>query len=272
MSASGSWAVHYNDLNNLSKYFKTIVSKTCTLNSRNGNGEPNYIDIPDAKLSLNCMGMPNNGYKYYRELLPIFDTKKITYILSLDTSNLDDLEIMLKDYNLFVGNTYQIVELNLSCPNIHSNSSKLASYHPELLDEILGRLKFKYKNLNFGLKLSPYLDRDLILNIAIKLNNHATYANNISHIICCNTIPNGLYLNNKTLKPELSAIYGGIGGFPLKLISLSNISMFRKILDPSIKIIGCGGIEKYQDIMEYYSVGAVGVQIGNLIKKSLKNC
>ena len=273
MSASGSWAVNYTDLEAITKYFKTIVSKTCTLNFQQGNEEPNYINIPEANLALNCMGMPNWGYEYYRNMLPIFRNRNITYILSVNTSNSQEMNLILEDYNFFVGATPEIVELNLSCPNLHSSSSKLASYCPESVEELLGQLRYKYKNLHFGLKLSPYLDRDLILKIASKLNNNATYSNNITHIICSNTIPNGLYLNKETQEPHLSAVYGGISGFPLKLISLSNVSIFRKILDPSISIIGCGGIENAKDIIEYYKVGAVGVQIGNGIKKRIvKNC
>mgnify|MGYP003348351106 CR=1 FL=1 len=46
---------------------KTIITKTCTLLPNNGNMYPTFIEI-DNDTSINCLGMPNMGYSYYKDL------------------------------------------------------------------------------------------------------------------------------------------------------------------------------------------------------------
>ena len=41
----------------------TFVTKTATLDFRQGNPEPRYQDVPLG--SINSMGLPNNGLDYY---------------------------------------------------------------------------------------------------------------------------------------------------------------------------------------------------------------
>ena len=262
MPASGAWAVARENMEALINKWKftTVISKTCTMDPKRGNPVPNFVNYPAHQFSINCMGMPNYGYPYYRNLLSYFNTKGITYILSVDGSNFLELIGMLDDYSTYIKSP-EIVEINLSCPN---TLNTIPSYSLDYFEKILERLKHRYNNLHIGLKLSPILDPHLILKTSILLGDFATYDNSITHIVCSNSIPNGLVLNNKK-KPVLSAVFGGISGFPSKLISQSNVYKFSKILEPSIKIIGCGGIETHRDVDEYLSLGAAGVQIGRAI-------
>ena len=45
----------------------TFVTKTATLEFRQGNPEPRYQDVPLG--SINSMGLPNNGLDYYLNYL-----------------------------------------------------------------------------------------------------------------------------------------------------------------------------------------------------------
>ncbi len=45
----------------------TFVTKTATLDFRQGNPEPRYQDVPLG--SINSMGLPNNGLDYYLDYL-----------------------------------------------------------------------------------------------------------------------------------------------------------------------------------------------------------
>ena len=53
----------------------TFVTKTATLEFRQGNPEPRYQDVPLG--SINSMGLPNNGLDYLPEL-PFGITRKGT--------------------------------------------------------------------------------------------------------------------------------------------------------------------------------------------------
>ena len=264
MSASGAWAVTKDDMDHLVSNFnfKTIISKTCTITPKSGNPSPNFINLSSQKLSLNCMGMPNKGYQYYRDLLPYYNARGVNYILSVDGTNIPDLMYMLADYSQFVKSP-EIVEINLSCPN---TSNIIPSYSVGYLEELLfSKLKSAVlPNINIGLKLSPILDPELLLATATVVNKFSQSSNLITHLVCSNSIPNGLLLDDNN-EPVLSNIYGGISGLPAKLIAMSNVARLRKLLEPNIQIIGCGGIENMKDVEQYFSVGASGVQVGRAI-------
>ena len=262
MPASGAWASTRENMDNIiNKWkFNTVVSKTCTMDPKSGNPIPNFVNFPAQQFSINCMGMPNYGYTYYRNLLPYFNSKGITYILSVDGGNFLELIGMLDDYSIYIKSP-EIVEINLSCPN---TLDTIPSYSLDYFEKLLEKLKYRYNNLHIGLKLSPMLDPHLILKISILLGDYATYDNSITHIVCSNSIPNGIVFD-KNNKPVLSAVFGGVSGFPAKLIAQNNVFKLSKILEPSIKIIGCGGVENHKDVAEYLNMGAAGVQIGRAI-------
>ena len=141
-----------------------------------------------------------------------------------------------------------LVELNLSCPNLHS---EIPCYCPHVLRNILNTIhELGLKHLDFSLKLSPYLDHGLcdriirVINLAVDGGGCA-----IRYVVLSNSIPGGLILGGGI--PVLSNIYGGLSGKLNKYISLGNVHYFRSRLHPSIKIIGCGGIETKQDVLDY---------------------
>lgn len=266
---------------------KTIITKTCTLLPNKGNLQPVFLEV-SSNASVNCLGMPNLGYTYYRNLYLEYHSKGITYIISMDASNSNQLLKMLQDYDTYLSTLKQelristkcneYVEINLSCPS--TSCPRIIAYDPLEFASILESIKsLELCNLSIGLKLAPYIDKVLLENIA-KLISIYQSSSRISYIVCSNSIPNGMVINSKTGEPVLSAGTGGISGTINKLIAISNTWQFNKILSSSnirkyIKIIGCGGIENYDDIKDYISAGADGVQIGRYLyingPKCLKN-
>lgn len=94
----------------------TFVTKTATLDFRQGNPEPRYQDVPLG--SINSMGLPNNGLDYYLDyLLELQESEPDrTFFLSLVGMSPDETHTILKKVQAsdFKG----ITELNLSCPNV----------------------------------------------------------------------------------------------------------------------------------------------------------
>lgn len=271
MNASGCWVITKEQINNIAnlKDNKTVITKTCTLKENKGNELPNYIKINET-MCINSMGIPNMGYQYYRDLFPIYWKDDTTFIISMDASNWDNLKTMLLDYNKFIKNiknnnySRELVELNISCPNISKNGYKrrLISYDAETLEILLKNLKdLNLDYINFGMKLSPTPDIELINEISTVLNK---FIDIVKYIVCSNTIPNNMILNTSG-KPILSNKTGGISGLPCKLLSISNIYQYSQLIDKNIIIIGCGGIENINDIKDYLNAGAKCIQIGKLI-------
>lgn len=228
-----------------------IVTKSCTLEYRDGNDKPRYYD--NNVLSINSTGLANNGYKFYSDIACEFKNKP--YIMSVAGINKGDNVQIIK--NIQDNNCIDFIELNLSCPNIIGKPQ--IGYDFEACEELF-RTIFEFNEINLGIKLPPYFD---IIHFEIISDIIKEY--DISYVTCINSLGNGLiYDNNKpAIKPKNGL--GGIGGSVIKPFGLSNVYNFNKLLN--IPIIGCGGITCKQDIYEYLLSGATMVQIGTQLMK-----
>ena len=200
----------------------------------------------------------------------------------MDASNWTELEQMLLDYDKYLnthGNTNQreFVEINASCPNkldtIQGTTSRIIAFDPVLLARLLENIKLlDIQHITIGLKLSPYIDKYLLDAISNILIN---YSGLVHYIVCGNSIPNGMVIDHITKKPVLSVNTGGISGTANKLIGISNVYQFVNIfknkldkldkLSKPIHVIGCGGIETSDDVIDYMNAGASCVQVGRVL-------
>ena len=263
---------------------KTIITKTCTLFPNKGNMPPVFLEIC-TNASINCLGMPNPGYSYYRELYLEYKLRGLSYIISMDASNPEQLLKMLEDYDTYLSHLKrelripsqcrEYVEINLSCPS--TTCHRIIAFDTLEFARILESIKsIELCNLSIGLKLAPYVDKILLEQIGNIIIQYSVSAR-IAYIVCSNSIPNGMIINKDTRKPILSAGTGGISGKLNKLLGLSNTWQFDKILSSSgtrksISIIGCGGIETSDDIIEYIAAGADSVQIGRYLYVNGSEC
>ena len=254
LNASGCWCFDEKQIKQIyNSNLGAVVTKTCTLFPNDGNIEPTYY--ASDNIHINSKGLPNKGYQYYKKLYTNFTNKP--FILSVSWENEENTCKLLKDYDLFVIKS-ELIELNLSCPNLNHS---IPSYDYLLLNQILLCLNnLKLKNINFSLKLSPYLDHylcDKIIDI-INLNNNNKI---IKYIVLSNSIPNCIILKDNQF--VLSKKFGGLSGKLNKYISLSNVYYFKDKLDKDIKIIGCGGIDTIEDVNDYLNNGANFVQLAS---------
>jgi len=255
LNASGCWCMNEEQLDDLySSSLGGIVSKTCSIFSKEANPEPNYYYCQKTDAHFNCKGLPNFGYDYYKKLSKKYTEKP--YIISVAFENYDDLKVILNDYEKYSNGNSLLVELNLSCPNLKSLIMGYSSFE---IEKLLGILKFyDLKNIKFGLKLPPYLQLDLMQTIANSINK---FTDIVKYIVLSNSIPNCLPLDNG--KHVLSKIVGGMSGKLNKHISLSNVVYFSKILSKEVAIIACGGIDSIEDIEDYLENGASFVQLAS---------
>ncbi len=81
-------------------------------------------------------------------------------------------------------------------------------------------------------------------------------------LVVSNTIL-GLKINTDTFRPAIGNKFGGISGPGIKPIIVRMVHQCAKAV--KIPIIGCGGIVKVEDVVEYMLAGASAVMIGYLI-------
>ena len=111
-NASGVMCQNGNDLDSLyaSSYCSFVVTKSATLERRDGNPEPRYSTLPNG--SINSSGLPNHGFNFYLDWTYdkltnpnefSFNHKKKIY-LSISGLSLDDNVSMIKSYNSRISN------------------------------------------------------------------------------------------------------------------------------------------------------------------------
>ncbi len=252
LNSSGCWC---NTKQQIEKLYNSdlggVVLKTCSLYPNDGNGAVNYYNNKVDDIKLNCKGLPNKGYEYYRDIVLEYDKKPL--ILSVTTKSYDDLRFILLDFDFHIKNKV-MVEINMSCPNIEY---RIPGYHCKDILKLVEYLSnLNTKKIVYGIKLPPIFEIEKCIKISKILNDNNDI---IRFIVCSNTIPNGY-----TRDIILSNVYGGISGRINKYIALSNVKTFNNILK-NIHIIGCGGVYDNDDIGDYINEGASLVQIGSSV-------
>ncbi|WP_374141376.1 dihydroorotate oxidase [Leptotrichia hongkongensis] len=258
MNAAGVYCYDKNELEQvINSQAGTFVTKTATLQSRPGNPEPRYHDTTLG--SINSMGLPNLGFDYYLEyLLELQKTHPDrTFFFSLVGMSTEDTHALLKKVQEsdFKG----ITELNLSCPNVPGKPQ--IAYDLETTEKLLTDI-FSYFKKPLGVKLPPYFDIVHFDQAAAVFNKFP-----LTFINCINSIGNGLVIEDESVVIKPKNGFGGIGGEYIKPTALANVHAFYKRLNPSIKIIGTGGVLTGQDAFEHILCGASMVQIGTTLHK-----
>ncbi|GFH41651.1 dihydroorotate dehydrogenase [Lactococcus hodotermopsidis] len=261
MNASGVHCMDVTELDELaSSAAGSFVTKSATADGRKGNPEPRYVNLDLG--SINSMGLPNLGLDYY-----------LNYAILRQKSQPDAPFVMsvasYQGFDEYVDNMRQIqdsaytglVELNLSCPNVPGKPQMAYDFEDtkRLLTEI-----FKFYTKPFGVKLPPYFDMQHFDKIANVLNQF-----DLKFVNCINSIGNGLYIDETTdtvvIKPKGG--FGGIGGEYVKPTALANVRALKQRLNPTIEVIGTGGILTGRDAYEHLLCGASMVQVGTQLQK-----
>lgn len=233
----------------------SFVTKTGTLEPRTGNPEPRYYDT--ALGSINSMGLPNLGYDYYLDYVTELQNTPNSkpHFLSLVGLTVDETHHILK---IVEASDYKcLVEVNLSCPNVPGKPQ--IAYDFETTDQILSDI-FSYYTKPLGVKLPPYFDIVHFDQAASIFNKYP-----LSFINSINSIGNALIIEDESVVIKPKNGFGGLGGDYIKPTALANVHAFYQRLNPSIKIIGTGGIKTGRDAFEHILCGASMVQVGTAL-------
>ncbi len=240
-----------------------IMVGSITCESRNGNGGNVFWTSPDGQFSINANGLPNRGIDFYKRALPKMAdiAHKANKLLFVSVAGFSP-----EQYGLLTQKAFQlgadIIELNLSCPNVWSEGIQkiISCFDEELLFATISEITDSVQEESrVGVKISPFSDYFLLENIAGLLGNWRL----IKFVTVCNTFPNGFALDEKG-KPVITFGdgYGGLSGPALKPIALGQVKWLRDLLPEWIDIIGCGGIATGKDVADFLVAGATAVQVG----------
>ncbi|CAM3310086.1 dihydroorotate oxidase [Shewanella violacea] len=261
-NASGPRCTEEDELNLLgTSASAAIMTKSCTMEPREGNAEPRYQALPYG--SIQSMGLPNLGYKAYLEMLPRLKQAGKPIVVSISGFSLADNLTMVK---AFQTSCADLIEVNFSCPNIEGKAQ--VGYDFEQTERALEQL-CELGSKPIGLKLPPYFDFSHFNTMANIIKKFP-----VSFITCINSVGNTLVIDPETesaiIKPKGG--FGGLCGDYIKPIGLANVRAFSQLLPSSIDIIGVGGIKTGTDAFEYLLAGASAVQVATCFEKEGVEC
>ncbi|CAN5894382.1 dihydroorotate dehydrogenase [soil metagenome] len=144
------------------------------------------------------------------------------------------------------------VEINLSCPNLEDG--RMFALDPSRSGEVVSAVSGAV-SVPIGAKLSPNSE-DIVAVAAACAEAGAAW------VTLTNTAW-GAGVDVESRRPLLSGGVGGYSGPPLKPIAMRCVIEVAAAL-PGLPIVGCGGVMKGVDVIEYLMAGASAVEIGTV--------
>ncbi len=249
LAASGTFGyglefAHLVDLNRLGGF----VTKGLSREPMEGAPAPRLCETPSGM--LNAVGLQNVGVRaFVAEKLPVlrsFDTAVVANVFGYSLEDYVEVIRILED-----AEGVAAYELNISCPNVKKGGMQFGS-DPGMVADVVGAARKAAARRPLWVKLSPLVtDIGLIARTAEGAGADA--------LTVANTYP-AMVVDFSTRKSRLGSLTGGLSGPAIKPITLRLVWEVRKAV--RIPIIGLGGIETVEDVLDYAVVGASAVQVG----------
>lgn len=226
----------------------TFSFKGTTLEPRFGNPTPRIAECTSGM--INSVGLQNPGVhdviaKELPKLKEVFDKKVIANVGGFSIEEYVEC-CKLLDKEEQVG----ILEINISCPNVHAGGTNFGT-SPEGAAEVIKAVKAVTTKPVIA-KLTPNVTD--ITEIALACEEAG--ADGLSLI---NTLF-GMRIDLKTKKPVIANKMGGFSGpaiFPVALRAVYQV--YDKV---KIPVVGIGGVSSAKDVIEMMLAGASAVQVG----------
>lgn len=249
LTASGTFGyglefAPYGDLQTLGG----IVVKGLSLKPRDGNPMPRIAET--ACGMLNAVGLQNCGVEaFIKDKLPLLPTENLPVIANLYATNADDfaeLASILASESGIAG-----LEVNISCPNVCEGGIAFGQ-NEGMAASVTEAVKKRAGNKPVIVKLSPNVTD-------ITLIAKACEGAGADMLSCINTL-NGMAVDLTTRRPLLANVTGGLSGPAIKPVALRCVWQVSQAVN--IPVIGIGGIQIAEDVLEFILAGASAVQVG----------
>ena len=224
-----------------------IMAKAVTQFERLGNDLPRVAETSSGM--LNAIGLKNPGLEVVmNEKYPFLAQYDVPIFANVAGSTEEEYVEVCK----VVGNAPNVkaIELNISCPNV-SEGGVAFGVDPEIAERLTRKAK-EVASVPVYVKLSPNVTDITAIAKAVERGG----ADGITMI---NTLT-GMRIDLKTRKPILANKTGGLSGPAVKPIAIKMLYEVSRAVE--IPIIGMGGVETVDDVIEMFLAGASAVAIG----------
>ncbi len=248
IAASGTFGygvefAHLVDLNRLGG----IVVKGLSLEPMAGAPPPRLCETPSGM--LNAIGLQNIGVRaFVAEKLPALRSYRTAVIANVFGCTVEEYVGVIRILEEAEG--LAAYELNISCPNTAHGGIQFGS-EPQMVSEVVAVVRSATKR-PLWIKLSPNVTD--IAAIARAAEDAGADA-----LTVANTYQ-GMSVDTRTRKSRLGRLTGGLSGPAIRPITLRLVYESSRAV--KIPVVGLGGIERVEDVLEYMIVGAKAVQVG----------
>jgi dihydroorotate dehydrogenase (NAD+) catalytic subunit len=225
--------------------FAAFVSKTITLEPRQGNRPPRLWETPAGM--INSIGLPNRGLQGYLEYdLPFLGrlgVPLITNVMGSTAEEFAELIVALTDRSEIAA-----FELNVSCPNVKTGLDIGAD--PGELQTLVQRIR-------------PLTAKPLIVKLTpncadVAAAAAAAEAAGADAISLINTLRamgigpgGGAWLGER---------FGGLSGPAIRAVAVAQVALVA--LRVAIPVVGMGGVSRGRDAADLIDAGATLVAVG----------
>ncbi|MBU8729375.1 dihydroorotate dehydrogenase [Cytobacillus oceanisediminis] len=224
-----------------------IMIKATTFEPRFGNPTPRVAETSAGM--LNAIGLQNPGLeKVVNEELLWLEQYDVPIIANVAGSQEEDYVAVAK--RISESPNVHALELNISCPNVKTGGIAFGTI-PEIAKNLTKKVK-EVSEVPVYVKLSPNVTNIVEMAKAVEDGG----ADGLTMI---NTLV-GMRIDLKTGSPILANRTGGLSGPAIKPVALRMI--YEVSQQVSLPIIGMGGIESAEDVIEYFYAGASAVAVG----------
>jgi dihydroorotate dehydrogenase (NAD+) catalytic subunit len=252
-SGTCGYAFEYADFMDLSR-LGAFVTKSITREERPGNEPTRIVEVRAGM--LNAIGLANVGLdRFLAEKVPQLRRMPCPVIVNVAGHSYDDYAetcAAMDGLDCVAG-----VELNVSCPNVKDGLT--FGTNPARLRELTAMVKRVLPHKPLMVKLSPNVED-------ITVTARAAVEGGAEVLTLVNTFT-AMAIDVHKRRPRLANVTGGLSGPAIKPIALHMVSRVYRAVAKSagVPIVGMGGVQFWQDAVEFILAGASAVAIGTAL-------
>jgi dihydroorotate dehydrogenase (NAD+) catalytic subunit len=248
IAASGTfgYGIEFAQLSDLNR-LGAIVVKGLSLEPMEGAPAPRLV--PTAAGMINAVGLQNVGVRrFISEKLPALRSYSTPIVANVFGRTVEEYAEVVRHLEGAEG--LAAYELNISCPNVACGGIQFGS-DPKMAAEVVAAVR-KLGRRPLWVKLSPNVaDIGAMAKAAEEAGGDA--------LTVANTYP-AMSVDFRNRKSRIGNPTGGLSGRAIKPITLRLVYEASRAV--RIPIIGLGGVDTAEDVLEYFVVGASAVQVG----------
>ncbi|MBM4355751.1 MAG: dihydroorotate dehydrogenase [Deltaproteobacteria bacterium] len=231
-----------------------VTFKSCGLEPRGGHPCPAVV--PYEHGLLNAIGLSNPGAERMAEEIAQFRSRfEVPVFASIFGRTVDEFGTVAA---IVAGGRPDLIEVNVSCPNVESEFGTPFGLDPGLTAAITRVVKKAAKDIPVAIKLSPQAHG--IGRLARTCQDAGADA-----ITAINTVGPGMIIDPELRRPVLSNRVGGLSGGAILPVAVRCV--YEIASQVTIPIIGTGGVSRAEHALQLVLAGATAVGIGSGVRE-----